>query len=220
MATTTNYGWTTPDNTDAVANGALAIRTLGSAVDTSLFAVANQGKIPNRTGFVRNGSPSGVIGPANFAEQNDIFFAPIEFGSNVTLASVSVNVTNTASATSYLGVYTSDPTTKLPANLVTSFGTFSGSSLGIKTVSTTQALTAGLYWFAIQFGTDSYEVTAATANPALSNLYPITTAALSFTATSFGCLVSDRGTSGLPSTAGTTTFSERNAPLFAVSVTA
>lgn len=37
MATTTNYGWTTPDNTDLVKDGALAIRTLGSAIDTTLF---------------------------------------------------------------------------------------------------------------------------------------------------------------------------------------
>ena len=36
MATTTNYGWTTPDNTDLVKDGAAAIRTLGSAIDTSM----------------------------------------------------------------------------------------------------------------------------------------------------------------------------------------
>jgi hypothetical protein len=35
MATTTNFGWTTPDNTDLVKNGALAIRTLGSSIDTT-----------------------------------------------------------------------------------------------------------------------------------------------------------------------------------------
>jgi hypothetical protein len=39
MATTTNYGWTTPDNTAYVKDGASAIRTLGSSVDTSLFSV-------------------------------------------------------------------------------------------------------------------------------------------------------------------------------------
>ena len=33
MATTTNYGWTTPADTDLVKNGANAIRTLGSAID-------------------------------------------------------------------------------------------------------------------------------------------------------------------------------------------
>lgn len=35
MATTTNYSWTTPDDTDLVKDGALAIRTLGSAIDTT-----------------------------------------------------------------------------------------------------------------------------------------------------------------------------------------
>jgi hypothetical protein len=35
MATTTNYGWTTPDDTDLVKDGAAAIRTLGSAIDTT-----------------------------------------------------------------------------------------------------------------------------------------------------------------------------------------
>ena len=43
MATTTNYSWTTPDDTDLVKDGAAAIRTLGSAIDTS-FA-ANQGDL-------------------------------------------------------------------------------------------------------------------------------------------------------------------------------
>lgn len=37
MATTTNYGWTTPDNTSLVKDGAAAIRTLGSSADTTLF---------------------------------------------------------------------------------------------------------------------------------------------------------------------------------------
>ena len=36
MATTTNFGWSTPDNTGYVKDGALAIRTLGSAIDSSM----------------------------------------------------------------------------------------------------------------------------------------------------------------------------------------
>ena len=36
MATTTNYGWTTPDDTALVKDGASAIRTLGSSIDTTL----------------------------------------------------------------------------------------------------------------------------------------------------------------------------------------
>jgi hypothetical protein len=35
MATTTNYSWTTPDDTDLVKDGASAIRTLGSSIDTT-----------------------------------------------------------------------------------------------------------------------------------------------------------------------------------------
>jgi len=35
MATTTNYSWTTPDDPDLVKDGAAAIRTLGSSVDTT-----------------------------------------------------------------------------------------------------------------------------------------------------------------------------------------
>lgn len=36
MASTTNFGWSTPDDTALVKNGASAIRTLGSAADTTV----------------------------------------------------------------------------------------------------------------------------------------------------------------------------------------
>jgi hypothetical protein len=35
MATTTNYSWTTPNDTDLVKDGASAIRSLGTAIDTT-----------------------------------------------------------------------------------------------------------------------------------------------------------------------------------------
>jgi len=37
MATTTNYGWVTPDDTALVKDGAAAIRSLGTAIDTTVF---------------------------------------------------------------------------------------------------------------------------------------------------------------------------------------
>jgi hypothetical protein len=37
MPTTTNYGWTTPADTDLVKDGASAIRTLGTAIDSTVF---------------------------------------------------------------------------------------------------------------------------------------------------------------------------------------
>ena len=36
MPTTSNFGWTTPADTDLVKDGAAAIRTLGNGIDTSL----------------------------------------------------------------------------------------------------------------------------------------------------------------------------------------
>jgi hypothetical protein len=39
MATTTNYSWETPDDTDLVKDGAAAIRTLGSSIDTTTKAL-------------------------------------------------------------------------------------------------------------------------------------------------------------------------------------
>lgn len=41
MATTTNYTWETPDDTDLVKDGAAAIRTLGSAIDSTVFTNAS-----------------------------------------------------------------------------------------------------------------------------------------------------------------------------------
>ena len=39
MATSTNYGWTEPDDTGLVKNGAQDMRTLGNAIDTSVWNV-------------------------------------------------------------------------------------------------------------------------------------------------------------------------------------
>jgi hypothetical protein len=51
MATSPNYGWSEPDNTSLVKDGALAMRTLGDAIDTSLwnsgYGQAGKNKIIN-----------------------------------------------------------------------------------------------------------------------------------------------------------------------------
>jgi hypothetical protein len=51
MATSTNYGWAEPDNSSLVKNGAQDIRTLGNAIDTSVwnvgFGQAGKNKIIN-----------------------------------------------------------------------------------------------------------------------------------------------------------------------------
>ena len=47
MATTTNYSWSTPDDTALVKDGAAAIRSLGTAIDTTVFT--NAGAAINKT---------------------------------------------------------------------------------------------------------------------------------------------------------------------------
>jgi len=40
MATSPNYGWTEPDNSGYVKNGALDMRTLGNDIDTTVYEIA------------------------------------------------------------------------------------------------------------------------------------------------------------------------------------
>jgi len=38
MATSPNYGWSEPDNSSFVKDGALAMRTLGNEIDATVYA--------------------------------------------------------------------------------------------------------------------------------------------------------------------------------------
>ena len=64
MATSPNYSWSEPDNSSLVKNGAADIRTLGDAIDTSLwnvgFGQAGKNKLINAD-FYWNQRNSGVI---------------------------------------------------------------------------------------------------------------------------------------------------------------
>jgi hypothetical protein len=61
MATTTNYGWTTPDDTDLVKDGAAAIRTLGTSIDTS-FAADEGDLLVGGTNDIFEALPIGAAG--------------------------------------------------------------------------------------------------------------------------------------------------------------
>lgn len=63
MATTTNYGWDTPDDTDLVKDGASAIRTLGSSIDTTTKALnpsTTLGDIEYRSATTNTNSRLGI----------------------------------------------------------------------------------------------------------------------------------------------------------------
>ena len=63
MATTTNYAWETPDDTDLVKDGAAAIRTLGSSIDTTTKALnpsTTLGDIEYRSSTANTNSRLGI----------------------------------------------------------------------------------------------------------------------------------------------------------------
>jgi len=66
MATSPNYGWSEPDNTSLVKDGALAIRTLGNAIDTSLwnngYGQAGKNKIINGDFSVNQRNFTSIVG--------------------------------------------------------------------------------------------------------------------------------------------------------------
>jgi hypothetical protein len=93
MATTTNYGWTTPNNSDPFKDGALAIRTLGSSIDTTL----NKGLLAwvsySPTVSASSGSFTTLVTNASYCQ----------IGKTVHLA-VSVGITNAGTASGALQV--------------------------------------------------------------------------------------------------------------------
>lgn len=105
MATTTNYGWTTPDDTALVKDGAAAIRSLGTAIDTTtknLNPQTTTGAIAYRsaTSNVNTSLPLGTAGQVltvNSGATAPEWAAPSSGGmtllSTTTLGSTSTNIT-------------------------------------------------------------------------------------------------------------------------------
>jgi hypothetical protein len=86
MATTTNYGWTTPDDTDLVKDGAAAIRTLGSSIDTSF--VADEGDLlVGGTSDIFEALPIGAAGTILTSDGDTAEWAAPAPGGGMTLLS-------------------------------------------------------------------------------------------------------------------------------------
>ena len=78
MATTTNNGWETPDDSDPFKQGAEAMRTLGSAIDTSVGTglLAWQSYTPTLSGGWANGNGVWV---ARYAKLGKTVFLQAKF---------------------------------------------------------------------------------------------------------------------------------------------
>jgi hypothetical protein len=68
MATSPNYGWLEPDNTDLVKNGALAIRTLGNAIDTTMATMTPKSTVTAKGSLI---AATAASTPANLAVGNN-----------------------------------------------------------------------------------------------------------------------------------------------------
>jgi hypothetical protein len=68
MATSPNYSWPEPDNTDLVKNGALAIRTMGNAIDTTMATMTPKSTYPAKGSIA---AATGASTPANLSVGNN-----------------------------------------------------------------------------------------------------------------------------------------------------
>ena len=84
MATTTNYGWVTPDDTSLVKDGASAIRTLGSSVDTT----------------TKNLNPETTLGDIAYRSSTSDVNTRLGIGSTGQVLTVAAGVPSWATATS------------------------------------------------------------------------------------------------------------------------
>jgi hypothetical protein len=115
MATTTNYSWTTPDDTALVKDGAAAIRTLGSSVDTTVKNLnpettlgdiayrSSTANVKTRLGLGTAGQVLTVNSGANAPEWANAVTGGMTLLSTTTLSGATTNITSISQ--DYLNLY-------------------------------------------------------------------------------------------------------------------
>jgi hypothetical protein len=118
MATTTNYSWSTPDDTALVKDGAAAIRSLGTAIDTTtknLNPSTTAGDIEYRSSTANVNTRLALGTAGQVLKVNSGATAP-EWGSvsaSPTSASATVASYQSTTSTSYTDLATSGPAVTL-----------------------------------------------------------------------------------------------------------
>jgi hypothetical protein len=116
MATTTNYNWTTPDDTDLVKDGAAAIRTLGTAIDTS-FAADEGDLLVGGTSDIFEALPIGAVGTVLTSDGDTAeWAAPASAGANWTLLNSGGTALTGAATVTVSGISAKDKILVLVSN--------------------------------------------------------------------------------------------------------
>lgn len=116
MATTTNYGWETPDDTDLVKDGAAAIRTLGSSIDTTtknLNPETTLGDISYRSSTANTKTRLAIGTSGQVLTVSGGVPAWGSVSANPTTAAATVTAGQTTTSTSYTDLTTSGPAVTL-----------------------------------------------------------------------------------------------------------
>jgi hypothetical protein len=136
MATTTNYSWTTPDDTSLVKDGAAAIRTLGTSIDTT----------------TKNLNPSTTLGDIEYRSSTANTNTRLGIGSSGQVLTVAAGVPS----------WTSLPATAVNKNYLINGG-FAVAQRGASFTSTGGANNDDAYtldrWYILSDGNDAIDVT-------------------------------------------------------------
>ena len=125
MPTTTNYGWTTPADTDLVKDGASAIRTLGTAIDTTVFNNAGAAiakTIVDAKGDIIAATAADTVSRLAVGANNTVLTADSSTATGLKWAAVAANpasasatvaTSETTTSSSYTDLTTSGPAVTL-----------------------------------------------------------------------------------------------------------
>lgn len=133
MPSTTNFGWTTPADTDLVKDGASAMRTLGNAIDTSM-------------GDLKGGTTGQILVKNSNTDMDFIWNTPSAAGgmtllSTTTLSGTSTTISSISGSYKNLLIYLDDWTLNANVKLdiridsSTGSGLYQENRLGISTYS-------------------------------------------------------------------------------------
>jgi hypothetical protein len=173
MATTTNYGWTTPDDTALVKDGAAAIRSLGSSVDTTtknLNPSTTLGDIEYRSSTANVNTRLGIGSTGNVLTVSGgvpVWSAPAGAGgmtllSTTNLSGASISLTSISQSYKELVIYLKDfyssSATNVPISVNSGTNVASRLYLGGRSPdyeNTDYSDTANLNWIAVQSNTQN-----------------------------------------------------------------